>query len=115
MVAHLLYCETVAALHILAGGGHFVIKAFTFFEERSVHLLYLIAASFDQVYVTKPATSTQSNAEVFVTFRHSNLPWWNLEVYKCALVDADGVHRTVRHHPAYLAPRIAAFSRRLFW
>ena len=66
MVAHLLYCETVAGLHILARGGHLVLKAFTFFEECSVHLLQLLAACFEELHVTKPGTSTQSNAEVYV-------------------------------------------------
>jgi cap2 methyltransferase len=66
MVAHLHFCEAVAALHLLCKGGHFVLKMFTLFENDSVHLLYLLACTFESVKVHKPATSTQGNAEVYI-------------------------------------------------
>ena len=49
MVAHLHFCEAVAALHVLAVGGHFVLKMFTFFETASVHLVFLLTCAFDKV------------------------------------------------------------------
>ena len=69
-VAHLHYCEAVAALHTLAPGGHFVLKTFTLFEKSSTDLLYLLASTFQEVHVCKPATSTQGNAETYVIAKH---------------------------------------------
>lgn len=46
--------------------GNFVIKMFTFFECDTVCLLYLLAASFTDVNVIKPATSKEGNSEVYV-------------------------------------------------
>jgi hypothetical protein len=76
VVAHLHYCETIAALRLLGRGGHFVLKMFTLFERSSLDLLYLLGCTFDEVHVCKPASSTQGNAETYVVAKwyKKNLP-----------------------------------------
>lgn len=66
MVAHLHFCETATALHILSEGGSFLLKMFTVFEQTSVSLLYLLAACFDSIHMFKPATSKEGNSEAYV-------------------------------------------------
>ncbi|KAK3920253.1 Cap-specific mRNA (nucleoside-2'-O-)-methyltransferase 2 [Frankliniella fusca] len=66
IVSWLHYCETVAALHMLAPGGSFLIKMFTFYEQSSICLLYLLNCMFKTVAVNKPATSKEGNSEVYV-------------------------------------------------
>ncbi|XP_066591337.1 cap-specific mRNA (nucleoside-2'-O-)-methyltransferase 2 isoform X1 [Prorops nasuta] len=66
VVAHLHYCETIAALHMLSTGGSFLIKIFTTYEHKTVCLLYLLACCFDRVSITKPATSKEGNSETYV-------------------------------------------------
>lgn len=66
VVAHLFYCEAIAALRVLKRGGHFVLKMFTYFERSSLNLLFLLACTFEEVHVCKPASSTQGNAETYV-------------------------------------------------
>jgi 23S rRNA U2552 (ribose-2'-O)-methylase RlmE/FtsJ len=39
VVAHLHYCEAVAAMRLLERDGHFVLKMFTYFERSSLDLL----------------------------------------------------------------------------
>ena len=39
VVAHLHYCEAIAALRVLDRGGHFVLKMFTLFERSSLNLM----------------------------------------------------------------------------
>lgn len=65
-VAALHGAEIAAAFKLLADGGHFVLKMFTFFESSSVSLLYLLNCVFDKVTVKKPACSKPGNSEVYV-------------------------------------------------
>lgn len=65
-VAALHYAEAVCALGTLSPGGSLVLKMFTLFEHSSVCLLYLLGGSFERLVVTKPATSTHGNAEVYI-------------------------------------------------
>ncbi|PSN54810.1 hypothetical protein C0J52_02913 [Blattella germanica] len=66
IVASLHYCETVAALHILAPGGSFLLKMFTMYEHETICLMFLLCCSFTGVHVCKPATSKEGNSEVYV-------------------------------------------------
>ncbi|KYN06308.1 FtsJ methyltransferase domain-containing protein 1 [Cyphomyrmex costatus] len=65
-VAQLHLCETVACLHLLQKGGNFLLKLFTLFEHSSVCLMYLLSCAFQQVSVTKPATSKGGNSEMYI-------------------------------------------------
>ncbi|XP_018361381.1 PREDICTED: cap-specific mRNA (nucleoside-2'-O-)-methyltransferase 2 [Trachymyrmex cornetzi] len=65
-VAQLHLCETVACLHLLQKGGNFLLKLFTLFEHQSVCLMYLLSCAFQQVSVTKPASSKGGNSEMYV-------------------------------------------------
>eukprot|EP00039_Didymoeca_costata_P006145 m.87788 g.87788 ORF g.87788 m.87788 type:complete len:1026 (-) comp13129_c2_seq6:2002-5079(-) len=70
IVAHLHYCEMVAAIQVLKPGGHFVLKMFTLFEKSSIDLLYFLGCCFEKVNVCKPATSTQGNSETYIIARN---------------------------------------------
>lgn len=66
IVAELHLCEAICALSVLHTGGNFVLKMFTLFEEPTICLLYLLSAVFEQVSVTKPATSKAGNSETYI-------------------------------------------------
>lgn len=66
LVSELHYAEAVCALGALAIGGHLVLKMFNLFECETVCLLYMLATYFDNLYVSKPATSKSANAETYV-------------------------------------------------
>ncbi|XP_070571346.1 cap-specific mRNA (nucleoside-2'-O-)-methyltransferase 2-like [Ptychodera flava] len=66
LVSHLHYCEVITALQCLSPNGNFVLKMFTFFEQSSVSLMYLLNCAFQLVHVFKPATSKSGNSEVYV-------------------------------------------------
>ena len=66
LVVDLHYCEIVTALNMLAPGGKFVLKIFTFFEHASVCMIYLLNAVFNEVHVFKPATSKPGNSELYL-------------------------------------------------
>lgn len=65
-VEDLILTEALIALRILAVGGHFILKMFTFFEESSVNLIYLLINLFGRVHVYKPVTSKEGNSEVYL-------------------------------------------------
>ncbi|XP_033323110.2 cap methyltransferase 2 [Megalopta genalis] len=66
IVAHLHFCETVAALHLLQTGGSFLLKIFTTFECHSICLMYFLCCCFNEVSVVKPATSKEGNSESYI-------------------------------------------------
>lgn len=66
VLTHLHFCETLAALHLLAAGGSFLLKIFTIFECNTICLLYLLSCCFTNVSIIKPATSKEGNSEVYV-------------------------------------------------
>lgn len=53
----------------LAVGGNFVTKQYTFFTPFSQSLIAIVAAVFEEVFVTKPLTSRPSNSEVYLIGR----------------------------------------------
>ncbi|XP_053988812.1 cap-specific mRNA (nucleoside-2'-O-)-methyltransferase 2 [Hylaeus volcanicus] len=66
VVAHLHFCETITALHLLNTGGSFLLKMFTTFECHSVCLIYLLSCCFGNVNIVKPVTSKEGNSETYV-------------------------------------------------
>ena len=52
--ADLHLCEIIAAVGLLAVGGHFMWKGFTLFEHSSVSQLYLMGCLFDKVWDSVP-------------------------------------------------------------
>ncbi|XP_015438040.1 PREDICTED: cap-specific mRNA (nucleoside-2'-O-)-methyltransferase 2-like [Dufourea novaeangliae] len=74
VVAHLHFCETVAALHLLHTGGSFLLKVFTIFECHSVCLIYLLCCCFNEVSMVKPATSKEGNSETYIVCTHFKGP-----------------------------------------
>jgi len=69
IVSDLHMAEIVTALQILGEGGNLVIKLFTLFESETVCLLYLLATVFTSLDMFKPATSKETNSEVYVVAR----------------------------------------------
>lgn len=77
IVAQLHYCEAVAGIGMLqyggGAGGAMVLKTFTLFEHCSVGLLYFLGCCFGEVWVSKPACSTASNAETYLVCKGEHL------------------------------------------
>jgi 23S rRNA U2552 (ribose-2'-O)-methylase RlmE/FtsJ len=67
MVLSLISKEIEIALQCLNKGGNFLIKMFTFFEERTVQLLITLMNNFRQVICTKPPSSKPGNSEVVIS------------------------------------------------
>lgn len=65
-VQSLICIEIVTALRILGDGGRFVLKIFTFFEAKTIQMLYLLRVAFDSLHLFKPVTSKWGNSEVYV-------------------------------------------------
>ena len=66
LVSDLIAQEVFIGLNTLRKGGHFILKMFTFFTNRSLEILLRLIGSFERVYVRKPAPSKPSNSEVYV-------------------------------------------------
>jgi cap2 methyltransferase len=60
------YGQVLCGLLALAPGGHLVTKQYTFVTPFSRSLIGLVAALFDEAFVTKPLTSRPANSEVYV-------------------------------------------------
>lgn len=65
-VSKLHTAEFVTALALLADGGSFLLKIFTFFELSTVSMLYVLNCCFKSVHLFKPACSKEGNSEVYV-------------------------------------------------
>lgn len=65
-VSKLHLAELICSLGILAESGSMVIKLFTFFENSSICMLYILCCCFKEVHIFKPATSKEGNSEVYV-------------------------------------------------
>ncbi|EKX39952.1 hypothetical protein GUITHDRAFT_113944 [Guillardia theta CCMP2712] len=68
-VLGLIYSEIVLALGVLARGGGFVIKLFTFYKPETHCLLLLLCSCFAEVSLVKPPASKQGNSEVYAVCR----------------------------------------------
>ena len=60
------YGQIISGLLTLAPGGNFVTKQYTFFTPFSRSLIAIVAAFFEETYITKPATSRPGNSEVYL-------------------------------------------------
>jgi hypothetical protein len=66
LTARLNFGQVLAGLLSLAPGGHLATKQYTFISPFSRSVLALIAACFDEAFVTKPLTSRPANSEVYI-------------------------------------------------
>lgn len=69
---HLLanYGQILAGLLILAPGGFFVTKQFTFFRENTHWLLNFLGHQFKEVDLVKPETSKRDNSEIYIVAKY---------------------------------------------
>jgi len=58
--------QIICALLTLKKGGHMVCKMFMFFKPFSRMLLFMLKDVFDELYISKPATSRPGNSEVYL-------------------------------------------------
>ena len=65
-ISKLLFGQICYALVMQKKGGTFILKMFDCFMEHSVDLLYILAAFYDKVYITKPQTSRYANSEKYI-------------------------------------------------
>lgn len=70
---HLILSEIYAALAMQKRGGHFILKMFDVLTETSIHLLYLLASCYDQLYIYKPKTSRPTNSEKYIVCKYFNM------------------------------------------
>ncbi len=90
ITAALHFCEIVAAIGLLAPGGHFMWKGFTLFEHASLSSLFLMGCLFEEVAVYKPCTSKPANSEVYVVGKsYKGCPPAALEVLKAHVCPDD--------------------------
>jgi len=69
----LIFSEIYSSIFLQAKHGHFILKVFDIFTETSVHLLYLLAKCFTEVYVYKPKTSRPTNSEKYIICKNFKL------------------------------------------
>jgi len=60
------YGQIISGFLTLTKGGNFVVKQYTFFAPFSRSLIGLVAAFFEEAYITKPATSRPGNSEIYL-------------------------------------------------
>ena len=58
--------QVICALTTLKAGGHMICKMFMFFKPFSRMLLFLLKDVFDELYISKPASSRPGNSEVYL-------------------------------------------------
>lgn len=65
-ISQLLFSQIAYALVMQKQGGTFILKIFDSFMQHTVDLLAILAAFYEQVYITKPQTSRYANSEKYV-------------------------------------------------
>lgn len=60
------YGQLLCGLLVLKPGGNLVVKQFTFFTEINICNLGILTTMFDEVYISKPATSKTDNSEIYI-------------------------------------------------
>lgn len=65
-IFNLLWGQTCYALCLQKRGGNFVLKIFDIFYEQTVHILYILAAFYEEVNVCKLKTSRVGNSEKYI-------------------------------------------------
>ncbi|OTF77931.1 ftsJ methyltransferase domain-containing protein, partial [Euroglyphus maynei] len=66
----LIKAEINISLKHLRHGGNLVVKFFTFFNCRTISLLYSLSNCFDKVSCYKPVASKKGNSEIYVICQH---------------------------------------------
>ena len=51
---------------VLARGGNFIAKQYTYFQPLSINLIIIYASMFEEFYVCKPMTSKPTNSEIYL-------------------------------------------------
>ncbi|CAN0070993.1 unnamed protein product, partial [Phaeothamnion confervicola] len=67
--ARLALCQALAALELLAEGGHFVLKVFGTARPFNAGLIHALSALFRATWAAKPAGSRPANDERYLIFR----------------------------------------------
>jgi hypothetical protein len=60
------YCQILIGLMTLSKGGCMVTKQFTFFTPFNRSLITLLSSLFEELFITKPATSRPINSEIYI-------------------------------------------------
>jgi len=66
----LIYSEIILGLHIQKEKGSFIIKIFDISHYKTIQLLYLLYQSYEEVYITKPYTSRNTNSEKYIVCKN---------------------------------------------
>jgi 23S rRNA U2552 (ribose-2'-O)-methylase RlmE/FtsJ len=66
MSIKLIFSQIMYAISIQKPNGCFILKMFDLFHKINIDLLYLLNYFYDQVYITKPNTSREANAEKYI-------------------------------------------------
>lgn len=62
----LILNEIYSALCLQKETGYFILKVFDIFTATSVHLLYLLNLTYEEVFIYKPKTSRPTNSEKYI-------------------------------------------------
>ena len=63
---NLILNEAMVALNCLSNGGCLILKVFSFFECRTVCLIYSLVCLFEKVHLFKPVSSKEGNSEIYL-------------------------------------------------
>ena len=66
----LIYSEIILGLHIQKEKGSMVIKIFDISHYKTIQLVYLLYQSYENVYITKPHTSRNTNSEKYIVCKN---------------------------------------------
>jgi len=105
-ITNLLWGQVCYALCLQKQGGNFVLKIFDVFYEHTVHILYILAAFYEEVHICKLKTSRVGNSEKYVVCKKFRFTSY-LEFYQVihesfehmCLLDVSSVIRNPILHP----------------
>ena len=66
----LILAEVVAALHLQAPNGSFVLKVFDCNTMLTARLIYMLSLLYDQLHIIKPLSSRPANSERYIVARY---------------------------------------------
>ena len=69
----LIFCQICYALAMQKNGGHFVLKIFDIFTQGTIDILYILANSYEKIYIVKPYTSRTANSEKYIYCKNFKL------------------------------------------
>lgn len=71
LTAH--YGQLLSGLMVLKPGANLLVKQFTFFQEVNICNIAIMTQFFDEVYISKPATSKPDNSEVYLVGKNFHI------------------------------------------